>query len=544
MNRTAIPLFVLRGGNKISSSPLLVDANGDGWPEVFVGGPVLRGMSWDGRPLPGWPKRGGRPFASSPSFGDVSGERRGSVVIGCDDGRVYAFHLDGARQRGWPVATGSDVFSTPALADIDKDGAAETIVGSDDGGIYRIRGDGTVSSAVNVPNRPFVSASPTVVDLDSDGALEVVIGAWDATLYLIRDNGSSQPIPLATADHIIWSSATAFETQGLGACFAFCADRVHLVTPKGTPLPGWPRRTGSWMVSSPTIAELVPGAGARVIAAGDRLYVWDLLGRLQPGWPQDCGEFVWASPLAFDVDGDGIREVVVASWDGRVYAFRPDGRPVEGFSLWTGGAAFATPGVAPIPSGGGVLVTASWDGSIRGWGLPQARFSPGDWLQFRGGATRTGNAEGVYRVPQGEPAMPDPSPAPARVEHARVSRWAMGRGLQRFEVEGSNLGAAGRLMVEYSISRGRGKGLAPVVQANHRSVAILQALRRPHIISYHVSYRDETGSTVKWPEKRDASFVSTPIWVRRRPRENAPERKSKAQGVRSTSAEPDGYPTR
>ncbi len=519
MARSAEPLFVRRGRNKISSSPLLVDANDDGWPEIFVGGPVLQGLAWDGSKLPGWPRKGRRPFASSPAFGDISGDHRGSIVVGCDDGHVHAFHMDGEPRAGWPMSTGNDVFSTPALADLDGDGRLEIVVGSDDGLVYLARGDGTVASALEIPGRPFVSASPTVLDGESRGAVELAVGAWDGKLYSIRGQEPAGLEPLASADHIIWSSATAFAVRDLGRCLAFCADRVYLTTAQGTALPGWPRRTGSWMASSPVVAELEPGAGPRIVVGADRLYLWDLSGHAQPGWPRDCGDYLWASPLVFDLDGDGKREIVAASWDGRVYAFRPDGHLVDGFPFWAGGAMFATPGVAPLPEQGGLLVTAAWDGSVRGWRLPNARFSEGDWLQFRGDAARTGSRSGVFAAQPAEPAPPESPAPPARVERAKASPWREGRGLRRIELEGSNLGYARRCMVEYTISRSTEPHLAPVVHANHRSVAILQALRTPHRIRYHVSYVDHSGAPRRWPENREDSLISVPIWAHRRPRE-------------------------
>ncbi len=517
----AEPLFALRGRNKISSSPLLVDANEDGWPEVFVGGPVIRGLSWDGSQLPGWPRRGGRPFASSAAYGDITGDHRGSILIGCDDGRVYAFHVDGDRRAGWPISTGKDVFSTPALSDLDQDGCAEVVVGSDDGSVYIARGDGTISSALEIPNRPFVSASPTLVQGDSAAPPEIVVGAWDGGLYRAGNPVGPDLVPLASADHVIWSSATAFHIQNLGQCLTFSADQVYLINARGAALPGWPRRTGSWMASSPIVAELDPGAGYRIIVGAERLYLWDLFGHPQAGWPRDCGDFVWASPLAFDVDGDGRREVISASWDGRIYAFRADGSLLDGFPLWAGGAVFATPAVAPLPSEGGILVSSAWDGSVRGWRLPEARFGRGDWLQFRGNPARTGAVDGEVSATPRDPAPLDPPASVSSIEGAHVAAWPEGRGLPRVVVEGTNLSSARRCMVEYAVS-GRGPThSAPVVRANGQSVGVIQALRRPHRVRYHISYMDATGHPRRWPEDREGSFFSTPIWLHRRPREGA-----------------------
>ncbi len=536
MNRIVEPLFTRRGPNKISSSPLLVDANDDGWPEIFVGGPALRGLAWDGTRLPGWPRHGGRPFASSPAFGDISGDHRGCLLVGCDDGRIYAYHVDGERHVGWPVATGNDVFSTPAIVDLDNDGCEEVVVGSDDGFVYILRGDGTVSSALGIPNKPFVSASPTVLDGNPDGRPEIAVGAWDGGLYLASDLERQGAAPRVSADHVIWSSATSFHVDGIGQCLAFSAERVYVVTSRGVALPGWPRRSRSWMASSPTVAELEPGAGLRIIVGADRLYAWDLLGHLQPGWPQESGDFVWASPLAFDIDGDGVREIVSAGWDGRIYAFRPDGALLEGFPLWAGGAMFATPGAAPLPCGGGLLVSAAWDGSIRGWRLPSARFRRGDWLQFRGDAARTGRVTGNFATIPGEPAPSDPPSPPARVDGSWASSWMAGHGLRRVEIQGADLAHARRCMVEYQVSSKRRMHLAPVLNANGRSVAVIQALRRPHRIRYHISYLDEAGRPARWPQAKEVWFMSMPIWARRRPREVPPARNPKSQdgGIPST----------
>ncbi len=542
MTQLVEPLFVQRGRNKISSSPLLVDANGDGWPEVFVGGPVLRGLEWDGTPLPGWPRRGTRPFASSPAFGDLSGDHRGCIVIGCDDGRVYAFHVDGERQVGWPVSTGNDVFSTPALADLNHDRSEEAVLGSDDGCLYTVRGDGTVSSSVSIPKRPFVSASPTVLEGEAGASPQVVIGAWDGRLYVTGGPANSELLPLSSTDHVIWSSAASFQLKGVGACLAVGADRVYLITASGTALPGWPQRTGSWMASSPAVVELEAGAGPTVLIGSDRLYAWDLYGHSRPGWPQPSGDFVWASPLALDIDGDGAREVIAAGWDGRIYAFRPDGSTLEGFPLWAGGALFGTPAVAPLPSGGGLLVSAAWDGSVRGWRLPHARFAEGDWLQFRGGPARTGRVTTPFSARAGEPAPSDPPVPPARIEGAQAVAWREGRGLRRIEVQGTDLAYARRCIVEYTVSGKRSTHPVPVVNASGRSVAIVQALRRPHRIRYHVSYVDEGGTNRRWPESKDASFISVPLWAHRRPRETPPAREPSSGDRRTPSTDPEESP--
>jgi len=432
-------LFTRRLRGAASSSPLLADANEDGWPEIFVGGPALSGLHWDGDPLPRWPKKGGRPFASSPAFADINGDGRGELVCGCDDGRVYAFYPDGASVAGWPVKTGADVFSTPALADLDGDRASEVIIGSDDGMLRILKGDGRPLWTAAIPGRPFVSASATVADLDADKSLEIAIGAWDRRMHVWSAEGAPKTTAMPEAGHVVWSSGTAFEIKGRDRFIAWGSDAVYVASGRGTILPGWPARAESWMVSSPAVADLGGGRGPVIVVGAERVYAWDLSGRLLPGWPVDCGDFSWSSPLLLDVDGDGTREIVIGSWDGGIRGIRPDGSSLPGFPLATSGPIFATPAASPLPDGGGLLIAASWDGTIRGWRLPRARFAPGDWLQFRGSAARTG-AQGIpLEAAREPPASTEGRLANPLVRGARVERWAWGRGLERIAVEGRSV---------------------------------------------------------------------------------------------------------
>jgi hypothetical protein len=53
------------------------------------------------------------------------------------------------------------------------------------------------------------------------------------------------------------------------------------------------------------------------------------------GWPAEVGAVHFSSPAVADIDGDGKREVAVASWDDRLYLLKSDGRVSEGFPVST-----------------------------------------------------------------------------------------------------------------------------------------------------------------------------------------------------------------
>jgi WD40 repeat protein len=507
MSEVATPLFVVPTGGPISSSPLLVDANDDGWPEVFVGGSRFHGLTWKGGRMPRWPKKAKRPFASSAAFGDINGDGRGELVIGCDDGKVYAYHVDGDPVVGWPFATGGDVFSTPALADINSDGALEVIVASDDGSIYVLDGSGEVAWRNALAGSPFVSASPTVVDLDGDGNEEIIVGAWDGMMHAWTSEGRPFPISWPEAGGHIWSSGTAFQADDGDVRLAWASDQVNIVSGSGGLIGGWPQSSQSWMVSSPSIVKFGTDQVGIVVGA-DRLYGWDVRGRPLPGWPIDLGEYIWSSPLAFDLDGDGAREVVVGGWDGAIHAFRVDGTHVPGFPLQTGGPIFSTPAAAPLPDGGGLLVAASWDGTIRGWRLPHARFENADWPQFRGSPIRTGAAN--VTVENGSETPPPASHEVGRptVHGARPEQWY--RGVKRVLIHGTDLGRARRLVVRYKIPGEEAVHLSPAMKSGDKFFALIQPLRVPRRLQYWVELERRDHTKQRWPTNGVASTVQFP----------------------------------
>lgn len=109
----------------------------------------------------------------------------GTVVVGCQDDRVYAVSPDG--QMRWQVATGGDVDATPALGD---DGTV--YVGSDDGHVYAIAPDGRLRWRVALGG--YIRAG---VALTLDHALvAVTYGPHPRVVKLGLDDG-----------HTLWSVA-------------------------------------------------------------------------------------------------------------------------------------------------------------------------------------------------------------------------------------------------------------------------------------------------------------------------------------------------
>ena len=171
-------------GGAIKSTPALADLDGDSELEIVVGSEDGYMYAWnlDGSDVDShWPIHIGRPIRSSPAIGDIDNRSNHDleVVIG-SEGKVYAWHQDGTPVSGnWPVSTPvytSFVYTSPGLADLNGNGDLEILIHDRERSLEILKHDGSRVSGWNPPDSLELSSdSPIIGDLNGDFSPEIII---------------------------------------------------------------------------------------------------------------------------------------------------------------------------------------------------------------------------------------------------------------------------------------------------------------------------------------------------------------------------------
>jgi outer membrane protein assembly factor BamB len=366
----------------VISSPVAWDVDGDGVLEIAVG-------SWDSHfylldadlnDLPGWPKRSRRGFFSSPALADLDADGAMEIVVGSDRGMVYAWNPDASSVSGFPVDLGSEIWSSPTILEgpLIAIGAEERMVilttsGQDADGWPQPM-DGWADATAASDGRLLVISSLTRGD-PSQGWLTVWTHAGERLpgfpVALTRDSDSSPAIVNFDGDGETWF------VVGDDAGYLHVFDREGRERPgfpvrtRGirsgpTPTPHPPGGTIHAIEASPAVADL-DGDGTFEIVVGSwdgRLYVWDDTGRALPGWPVQVDDQIISSAALVDLDGDVALDIVVGSKDGHLYGWTHEAKPLPGFPHDLGAPVFSSPWVGDLEADGRADIVVGADNGI------------------------------------------------------------------------------------------------------------------------------------------------------------------------------------
>ena len=322
------------------------DINADGKKELLVGNQDGYLYCFTPNAKLRWRFHAGGAIQGTPACSDVDGDGRQEIWVGDMNGFMHGLDCNGREltKWGWPKQTHevgglSGIFSSPAIGDINGDGAQEIVVGNWGQHLYAWKYTGEMLPGWPINNEDTIWSSPALADLDWDGVKEVIVGA-DST------GGVNWPYPPG------------------GLLWAFDED--------GSVLPGFPRVTPEVTWSSPAVAdidgdgryEILVGTGHYYSAIGalttesHRIYAYNHDGTDVSGWPAATAGATFSSPAVGDINGDGVREIVIGSIPvngigaNHVTAFSPRGNVIFDFNGF-GGPNMGSPAIGDI-SGDGI----------------------------------------------------------------------------------------------------------------------------------------------------------------------------------------------
>ena len=388
--------FPFTADNIIRTSPTIIDLDGDGIQEVLMGSDdhYLYVLNADGDLK--WSFKAGRNVRSTPAIGDVDGDGQLEVVFGSMDNTLYILSHDGVKEAEY--SANGMIISTPVLADLDRNGDLEIIFTIFEKYLYVINHDGTDYGSFPISINESIFSAPAVGDVDGDNQFDIVIGTWSDHVYLFTADGSiPSGFPYTTGNKVSTDPALA-DLNGDGMLEIIIGsddDKLHIIDWQGKSLATY--AVGGHVQSSPMVDDL-DGDGTYEIIFGandGKLYgVRYSENQLleMSGWPFYLGgtTALKSSPVAFDLDNNGVAEVVASLTEGMLFAVNLDGTVVSSFPINLKGSVESSFTVGDLDGDGDPEIAAAASTQLV---VIDVKTRAGDgtrWRMYRGGPFRTG----------------------------------------------------------------------------------------------------------------------------------------------------------
>ena len=191
-------LWTYRGYHGYTRCPAVGDLDGDGFPEILIGGTTtpLACLSHMGEER--W-RVDRDALGSSPVIWDLDGDGRQEVVVGIGES-LAAVNSEGEVLWEYAMHEGVDlttrgIDSAISVADADADGAPEIYAVDLTGLVVSLNPDGSLRWTANIGLR--ARRSPSIADVDGDGAPEILIAGYSRAIHVFAPDGTEKErVPL------------------------------------------------------------------------------------------------------------------------------------------------------------------------------------------------------------------------------------------------------------------------------------------------------------------------------------------------------------
>jgi hypothetical protein len=190
-NLPGFPINLFAG---TTASPAVGDIDNDGQLEIAITATSgkLYVYNQDGTTQPGFPITGlgftGVSRLPSPILADMEGLGQKDIIVNTTDGFVKVYRPNGQLIPAWtnvPYGTPPGASEcTASAADIDGDGQNEVLVGAENGNLYAFDNNGSLMAGFPIKLNGEVRGAPLMWDIDHDNLTEIVVAGWDKNVYV------------------------------------------------------------------------------------------------------------------------------------------------------------------------------------------------------------------------------------------------------------------------------------------------------------------------------------------------------------------------
>lgn len=288
--------------------------------------------------LPAFPLKLSGSGESSGFFADLNHDTKEEFITADGAGYIHAFQANGKELPGFPANTMqsqvikrsdtqppvfASIYAAAAGGYLNQDGQLKIITISTEGHLQVIQNNGmplagfplkmqfcdVQAAAKNIPIGTGVIAAPVISDLDNNGTQEIVIAGLDGCIHVYNFDGKPRvgfPVRIAVAGQLakLVSSPAIFDLNGDGIKDIVLGSN-HQGNNAGYvfALDGRGRLAAS---------ESISGFPVKIPIVHDQLF-------------PTVGTGIPTNPVIGDVDGDGIKEIVIHPFIGKAYLLNFNG---------------------------------------------------------------------------------------------------------------------------------------------------------------------------------------------------------------------------